>query len=672
VSAAAAGLADGSKTQFDVDQLQNDGAIGAATHAWLKELAEKAAKQRAEKAEGVRRVDAVLHEGGRLDPRKPKDQAAVDAHFDAVVALGNPDQATLVAYVERIGMVPEGLVKRLKGGLASDDPQQVVNAASLIGALGKADARLVEGLGAERVRYAKAVTAGVEGALSPERAVELTDKSHGRPGVSDDEGAHGADVEDGEADKSKTAKDAEAEDDSNAKRVSGDDTKVGNGSGAKDDSATAGSDAAGSTSETVGPEIAPVGGTADSTDKVAEPDMVDRFWRRLVEAAEPETHGRVGLTDDDRRFLISLGLFRSGNEGQFNPLVPIRAIFETLINGGAQAADLVGRLSRALSNMTGAAVGQIAREVGASKTQARRVEREFNAVAQVLGLFSTYLVNIPRIPRAVEPGAATHAPGRVAAEGEGTETRTPRGATDTGATETGMGATGARQTESIHRSSTVGALRDLVEAAVGSLSRDPAKREVRLGRIDQAQADDLAAKYMAKTGRTIDVSGYEHTVDNFAIRHVTNRHSDPVAEAKQGQLAIVPADFEKIPEIIAAPDATEYVGKTKQGRDVFLFRKRIGDQLFYVAEVRTGRRTLSMTSLRKRTVKDEERAGGGRPERSDGGMTAPSRTSKTLSGLGIEASAITLALQDTEAFLKEGGSTGDNTSNPTDDKGSTR
>jgi hypothetical protein len=197
VSAVAAGLADGSKTQFDVDRLQQDGAIGAATHAWLRALAGKAAKERAEKAEGVRRVDAVLHEGGRLDPEKPKDQAAVDAHFDAVVAPGNPDQATLVAYVERIGMVPEGLVKRLKGGLASDDPQQVVNAASLIGALGKANAKLVEGLGARRVRYAKAVTAGVDGALTSERAVELADRSHGRPDLSDDGGTQIPDAEGG-------------------------------------------------------------------------------------------------------------------------------------------------------------------------------------------------------------------------------------------------------------------------------------------------------------------------------------------------------------------------------------------------------------------------------------------------------------------------------------------
>jgi hypothetical protein len=178
VSAVEAGLADGSTGRADA----------------LLKRADEAEQERAEKAEGVQRVDAVLHEGGTLDPGKPKDQAAVDAHFDSVVAPGNPDEATLVAYVERIGMVPEGLAKRLKGGLASDDPQQVVNAASLIGALGKADAKLVEGLGAQRVRYAKAVTAGVEGALSPERAVELADKRHGRPDVSDNEGTESTDA----------------------------------------------------------------------------------------------------------------------------------------------------------------------------------------------------------------------------------------------------------------------------------------------------------------------------------------------------------------------------------------------------------------------------------------------------------------------------------------------
>jgi hypothetical protein len=313
VSAVEAGLADGGAGRADIAALYERGMIGEARRAALLKRADEAEQERAEKAEGVRRVDAVLHEGGRLDPRKPKDQAAVDAHFDAVVAPGNPDQATLVAYVERIGMVPEGLVKRLKGGLASDDPQQVVNAASLIGALGKADARLVEGLGAERVRYAKAVTAGVEGALSPERAVELTDKSHGRPGVSDDEGAHGADVEDGEADKSKTAKDAEAEDDSNAKRVSGDDTKVGNGSGAKDDSATAGSDAAGSTSETVGPEISPVSSTEDAGSSAPDREgLLNRAGRDVITGVkEAPDQAKGGVYDAVRETLETLDrLFR--------------------------------------------------------------------------------------------------------------------------------------------------------------------------------------------------------------------------------------------------------------------------------------------------------------------------------------------------------------------------
>ena len=79
VSAVQQGIADGTKTQYDIDRLFEDGAIGQATRDWLAEQLKKATQERAEKADGQKRVDTALRDGGKLDPKKPKDQAAVDA-----------------------------------------------------------------------------------------------------------------------------------------------------------------------------------------------------------------------------------------------------------------------------------------------------------------------------------------------------------------------------------------------------------------------------------------------------------------------------------------------------------------------------------------------------------------------------------------------------------------
>jgi hypothetical protein len=264
VSAVQQGIADGTKTPDDVDALLKDGAIGAATHDWLYEQADKAEKERAEKADGQKRVQSILDEGGRLDPKKPKDQTAVDAHYDAVVAPANPSAATLVGYVRRTGMVPTGLGRRIRGGLASDDPQQVVNAASLIQELGKSDGKLVAGFGAKRTRYAKAVMDGIEGGLSSERAVELATKRFGQPDPSDDDGTQVADAEGGSAaDEGKKDPADENSGSANAQKTHSSEAKDGGASDAKNDSAKADAATAKTTGETVGPEIAPVGDTGD-------------------------------------------------------------------------------------------------------------------------------------------------------------------------------------------------------------------------------------------------------------------------------------------------------------------------------------------------------------------------------------------------------------------------
>jgi len=89
-----------------------------------------------------------------------------------VVAPANPDTPTLVNHIRRTGVIPTRVAQSIRGGLASDDPQQVADAASLFRALHKADDALVKGWGAQRLKLANAVMDGIDGGLSPKRAVE--------------------------------------------------------------------------------------------------------------------------------------------------------------------------------------------------------------------------------------------------------------------------------------------------------------------------------------------------------------------------------------------------------------------------------------------------------------------------------------------------------------------
>lgn len=94
--------------------------------------------------------------------------------------------------------------------------------------------------------------------------------------------------------------------------------------------------------------------------------------------------------------------------------------------------------------------------------------------------------------------------------------------------------------------------------------------------------------------------GYSHAADMFAVRHALSRHGDAKTEAKQGQLPLVDADIAAIPQIIEEADALILGAKTPRGQDIVGSLKRMPDgTVLYLEEVRSGRKTLAMTSMRK-------------------------------------------------------------------------
>ena len=97
----------------------------------------------------------------------------------------------------------------------------------------------------------------------------------------------------------------------------------------------------------------------------------------------------------------------------------------------------------------------------------------------------------------------------------------------------------------------------------------------------------------------VDVEGFHHVVDNFAIRHSHRKHGGE-RERLQGQLPLQREDFVRIPDIIASPDSVSDGGVDKLGNRIINYEKRFNGTLYLAQEIRTGERQLALKSLWKR------------------------------------------------------------------------
>lgn len=109
--------------------------------------------------------------------------------------------------------------------------------------------------------------------------------------------------------------------------------------------------------------------------------------------------------------------------------------------------------------------------------------------------------------------------------------------------------------------------------------------------VTVAQAQPQAVE-TARKSFNLDISGYRHEVDNYALRHA-------LAEHGADELPLKKDDFKLIGEILRNPDEVIAQGKTKQGLDVLRYKKRFNGTTFYVEEIRTGKNTLNMKTMYK-------------------------------------------------------------------------
>jgi hypothetical protein len=130
---------------------------------------------------------------------------------------------------------------------------------------------------------------------------------------------------------------------------------------------------------------------------------------------------------------------------------------------------------------------------------------------------------------------------------------------------------------------------------------------------------DLAGRIREATG--IDVQGFTHSADSGAIRHWWKVHGPEGRRVPLDSRAMSLDDLQRIPEILSAPDnVTQGRSPSQQGRTPTVqFSKRIGDEYFYVEEIRQPSGRLAFKTFYVKVPRG-------------GDAVAPPRTPEALAG----------------------------------------
>lgn len=99
----------------------------------------------------------------------------------------------------------------------------------------------------------------------------------------------------------------------------------------------------------------------------------------------------------------------------------------------------------------------------------------------------------------------------------------------------------------------------------------------------------------------VEVSGFSHTLDADAWRHIEKKHGSLTGEASRGQIGVTAEDAKSLPGVVAAPDIMIVGGRDDRGMPTIVFiKQRPTDTLIYVTWIRAGKRMVSAKTMWKR------------------------------------------------------------------------
>ena len=103
-----------------------------------------------------------------------------------------------------------------------------------------------------------------------------------------------------------------------------------------------------------------------------------------------------------------------------------------------------------------------------------------------------------------------------------------------------------------------------------------------------------------------DLSEYNFQIDMYAIRHIFKDHTDAKKEESRGQIVINESDLLLVFDVLNQPDLFFYDGKSRLGKDIFVFQKLIGNRYVIIKEVREGKKKIALHSMRIFKTKENQ------------------------------------------------------------------
>ena len=103
-----------------------------------------------------------------------------------------------------------------------------------------------------------------------------------------------------------------------------------------------------------------------------------------------------------------------------------------------------------------------------------------------------------------------------------------------------------------------------------------------------------------------DLSEYCFQIDMYAIRHIFKEHSDTKKEESRGQIVVNEDDIHLVFDVLYQPDLFFYDGKSRLGKDIFVFQKLIGNKYVIIKEVREGKKRIALHSMRIFKTKENQ------------------------------------------------------------------
>jgi hypothetical protein len=133
-----------------------------------------------------------------------------------------------------------------------------------------------------------------------------------------------------------------------------------------------------------------------------------------------------------------------------------------------------------------------------------------------------------------------------------------------------------------------------------ALAAPAENRRITIGVVGKKAADWINAKLAGSSrARPVDVSGYEHTVDTDAIRHILKKHGEGF-EKNPDNLPLTREDFNRIPEIISSPESIKLHPGPEGKPPSITYQKTAEDGSTYVVQaVQTAKKRLALKTMYK-------------------------------------------------------------------------